>query len=281
MKKRTVEKILGYTTAFLCIIITILSQFFDVLIKGKELSFLIIFAGIASLFLVHIYFEIKKLNDPTHNKHTTWDGINCPYGSGGVRLVTDTNKYKEIFDGFEGYYHAFNAPLRFETYDLKHQGDIHAKRYRSENFIRAYYYYPVLREVNEQERNIWITNIYALYKRLENKLSQKERNKIIFYVPLETSKQTGTSNQLVTYFYGEKDGTEQCITYIHTQAFITDTHPNFMMIFFDSNVLKYIKNHIESSRKSLTPIKGIPKFVKYLEKNYKEACDRAEITFDL
>ncbi|WP_133510658.1 hypothetical protein [Candidatus Thiosymbion oneisti] len=282
MQRDTLEKILSYGSASVLVLIAIFSQFSEFLFPGKELAFLIIFAGFVSFFSVHIFFEVKKIRSDFNKCALPDKDFNCPYSKGGIKLITDMRESRNIFDDFTGIYHAYNAPLRFETSDLDHQSDVHARRYRSDHFERAYYYYPVLSELGEEEREIWVQNIYALYTTLAKKITEKEGKKITFYVPRKNANANANvqQSQLVTYFMGEKEGLEQCVTYIHNPAFSTDSNPHFMIVFYNDWVLRYIRNHIETSRKNLLPIIGINEFLGYLESNYPEACNLAKLSID-
>lgn len=152
-------------------------------------------------------------NKINHIKDYTFE---CDFGKGGVRLIKNTAQKQDIFDGFTGEYHAFNAPLSLEASKLEYHVNIHVNRYKNPEFKVAHYYYPILSSMPSTKKEVWVKNIYKLFQKVASKLNDEEKAKLKFYVPKTENKIAYT--QLATYFYGERMKTEVCIMYLHNEA---------------------------------------------------------------
>lgn len=262
-----------YSIPVILILIGIFAPFKD-FFASEQMRLLMVTVGVVSFSIAQILINIEKIKIKLE-KVDSASISDCPFSNEGIKVITDTKDYPDIFSNFTGIYYALNAPLRFETSNLEYQVQIHANRYKQDEFYEAHYYYPVFSLLDEEELNIWVKNIYKLFYTLNKQLNHKERNKIIFHVPLLEEKKQNP-NQLVTYFFGQKNNNKECVMYIHNKAFSIDTNPKHIFIINNKNILKDIKEQIEETENQLDPIKGIPNFILYLEKMFPKICQNIQ-----
>lgn len=189
-----------------------------------------------------------------------------------IRILEDPGNTNE-FSGFTGEYIGFNPPMHFESANKDKGLDIHKRRYTSDKFTTARYYYPMFTQQNKDLPHVkqWAYNSYQLFSELKKQLGSGIYSKLEFYIPDED--QEALSEEFkITFFKGNKHKGEILIYFHHNEIYMAINRPDYMFVTGNSNIIKRFDSLIVNTNERLKKI-DYEQFLQFLKTyiNKKEA----------